>query len=233
MIEKGVFITGTDTGVGKTWFTVTLMEALKKQGHQTAGMKPVACGASYINGQLMHDDAALIMQHCSQPTDYELINPVVFELPVAPNIAANCTNKTVTLEQVVASYHQLAASNEIVVVEGVGGWRVPISNKISTVDLVRELSLPVILVVGVRLGCINHALLSAEVIRADGMNLCGWVSNQLENGNPYKRETIATLKERLACPHIADIPYTEGFEPEKMLKSINLSLVFESATKHI
>jgi len=221
MIEKGVFITGTDTGVGKTWFTVTLMEALKREGHQTAGMKPIACGATYINGKLMNDDATLIMQHCSQPTDYELINPVVFELPVAPNIAASCANKTVALEQIVASYRQLAAGSEKVVVEGVGGWRVPISNKISTVDLVRELSLPVIMVVGMRLGCINHALLTAEAIKADGMDLCGWVSNQLENDSPYKREVIATLKERLACPHIAEFPYTEGFEPEKMLKSIN------------
>jgi dethiobiotin synthetase len=226
MIEKGVFITGTDTGVGKTWFTVTLMEALKKQGHQTAGMKPIACGANYINGKLMNDDATLIMQHCSQPTDYELINPVVLELPVAPNIAASCVNKTIDLDQIVASYHRLAANSEKVVVEGIGGWRVPISNKISTVDLVRELSLPVIMVVGVRLGCISHALLTAEAIRADGLGLCGWVSNQLENDNPYKRETIVTLKERLACPHIADIPYTGGFEPEKLLKSINFPFDF-------
>jgi dethiobiotin synthetase len=226
-MTSGIFITGTDTGVGKTRFTVALMEALKKQGHKTAGMKPVACGAVFNNGKLMNDDANLIMQYCSEQTNYELINPVVFESPVAPNIAANQKNETISLKQIVSSYKQLASSYGYVVVEGIGGWRVPISDKLSTVDLVRELSLPVVMVVGMRLGCINHAILTAEAIRADGVNLCGWVSNHLENDRPltFKRDILATLKERLACPHIADVPYAEDFEPGNMLKSIDLSFI--------
>jgi len=225
-MANGIFVTGTDTGVGKTWFTITLMEALKEQGHQVAGMKPIATGAILNNGRLINEDASSIMHHCSKSTDYELINPFVFELPVAPHIAACEQNEVISLDQIIACYGQLAAQNRNVVVEGVGGWRVPISESISTVDIVRELDLPVIMVVGIRLGCINHAMLTAEAIRADGVNLCGWVSNQLEKDHMFKRETNNILKERLACPQIADIPYMSNFEPDKMLERIDLSLIF-------
>ena len=225
-MANGIFVTGTDTGVGKTWFTITLMEALKKQGHQVAGMKPIAVGAILNNGRLENEDASSIMHHCSKSTKYEWINPVVFELPVAPHIAACQQNEVIALEQIIACYGQLSAQNRIVVVEGVGGWRVPISESISTVDIVRECDIPVIMVVGIRLGCINHAILTAEAIRADGVNLCGWVSNQLEKDHRFKRETNNILKERLACPQIADLPYMSNFEPDKMLERIDLSLMF-------
>ena len=223
---KGVFITGTDTGVGKTWFTVILMEALKKQGHQVAGMKPIATGAILEDGKLMNEDASLIMRHCSEVTRYELINPVVFEPPVAPHIAANKKYEIIDLDQIIASYDQLALNSNIVIVEGIGGWRVPISDKTSMVDLVRMLDLPVIMVVGIRLGCINHAILTVEAIRTDGVNLCGWVSNQLDKDYLFKQETIDTLNERLDCPQIADLAYKKNFEPDKMLDRINLPLIY-------
>lgn len=223
---NGIFITGTDTGVGKTWFTVTLMEALKKQGHQVAGMKPIASGAKLNDGRLINEDAMLIMHHCSEATNYELINPVVFELPVAPHIAASQKNEIIDLDQIIASYDQLASNSGSVIVEGIGGWRVPITGKTSLVDLVRVLDLPVIMVVGLRPGCINHAILTAEAIRADGVILRGWVSNQLEKDYLFKRETIDTLKERLACPHIADLAYMNDFEPDKMLERIDLSSIW-------
>lgn len=165
MMGKGVFITGTDTGIGKTWFTISLMEALKDEGHQVSGMKPIAAGAGRIDGRLVNEDARLIMQHCSKPTNYELINPFVYELPIAPHIAASQQDGCIGLDQIISCYERLASDSEKVVVEGVGGWRVPISDKISAVDLVRELDLGVIMVVGIRLGCINHALLTAEAIR--------------------------------------------------------------------
>jgi dethiobiotin synthetase len=224
-MNNGVFITGTDTGVGKTRFTIVLMEALKKLGHQVAGMKPIASGAILNGGRLMNEDASLIMHHCSTPTDYELINPVVFELPVAPHIAASQKKELIDLEQIIASYDRLASHTEKVVVEGIGGWRVPISTKISMVDLVRVLDLPVIMVVGLRLGCINHAILTAEAIRVDGVNLCGWVSNQLDKDYLYKQETIDTLKQQLACPHIADLAYMNDFETVNMPESIDLSFI--------
>ncbi|MCZ6804005.1 MAG: dethiobiotin synthase [Proteobacteria bacterium] len=223
---KGVFITGTDTGVGKTRFTVILMEALKKQGHQVAGMKPIASGAILDDGSLINEDARLIMHHCSKVTRYDLINPVVFEPPVAPHIAASQKKEIVDLDKIIASYGQLASNDRFVVVEGIGGWRAPISDNKSIVDLVRMLDLPVILVVGIRLGCINHAILTVEAIRTDGVNLCGWVSNQLDKDYLFKQETIDTLNERLDCPQIADLAYKKDFEPDKMLDRINLPLIY-------
>ncbi len=227
-MSKGVFITGTDTGIGKTRFTLALMDELKKRGKSASGMKPIASGASLNNGKLINEDASLIMQRCSKPVDYELINPVVFELPVAPHIAASQKKETIDLGKITACYKQLASNCENVVVEGVGGWRVPVSNKLSMVDLVRALDLPVILVVGLRLGCINHAILTAEAIRADGLSLQGWVSNKLDKDCLCAEETIATLKESLACPYIANLPYMEDFELDKALDRIDLSLVFAS-----
>jgi dethiobiotin synthetase len=222
---KGIFVTGTDTGVGKTWVTVALMEALKRQGREVSGMKPIASGAKNRNGRLMNDDAYLIMQHCSEPTDYDLINPVIFEPSVAPAIAAKLTNMTINLEPIKAAYNQLSRGCQNVVVEGVGGWRVPISDSVGSADLVRELALPVIIVVGLRLGCINHAVLTAEAIRTDGVDLCGWVSSQLEKDYVYKEETINLLNEVLGCPHVADQGYAAEFCLDRMSENFDSSFI--------
>ena len=226
-MSKGVFITGTDTGIGKTRFTLALMEKLKKQGHRVSGMKPIASGATLSNGKLINDDAKLIMEHCSDPTEYELINPVVFELPVSPHIAASQKNEVICLDKIVACYKQLAIEYEIVIVEGVGGWRVPVSDKLSLVDLVRALGLPVILVVGLKLGCINHAILTAEAIRTDGLNLIGWVSNRLDKDYLFAEETIETLKKSLVCPYVANLSYIKSFDPDEVLEQIDLTAVSE------
>ena len=226
-MSKGIFITGTDTGVGKTRFTLGLMEELKKTGRSVSGMKPIASGATLNNGKLMNEDADLIMQHCSKPTAYELVNPVVFELPVAPHIAADKKKKIIDLDQVLDCYMKLRSNCDNIVVEGVGGWRVPLSAETSIGDLVRILDLPVILVVGFRLGCINHALLTAEAIRSDGLCLKGWVSNQLQKDYLFAEETIDTLKESLDCPHLANLSYMDNYESEKVLNGISLSLIFE------
>ncbi len=221
----GVFITGTDTGVGKTWFTIALMQALQNQGHPVCGMKPVACGAQLKKDRLINEDARLIMQHCSQPTAYDLINPAVFEPPVAPCFAAREAGAIIDIKQITANYNQLASRFAYVVVEGVGGWRVPITDTISTLALVRALDIPVIMVVGLRLGCINHALLTAEVIRADGVDLCGWVSAPLEKEYPYKAETIALLKDKINSPNIAELDYISDFDPDLMAKKIDPSVI--------
>jgi dethiobiotin synthetase len=224
-MAKGVFITGTDTGVGKTCFTLALMQTLKKQDRHIAGMKPVASGAKRINGLLMNEDARLIKEHCSHSVAYELINPVVYELPVAPVFAAGNDKETTDFDEVFASYNRLASEFDNIIVEGVGGWRAPLSDRLGTVDLVRELALPVILVVGLRLGCLNHALLTAEVIRADGVDLCGWVSNMPEKDYLFKDETIALLNDNLACPHVADLDYVDGIDRDKMAKKIDHSFI--------
>ena len=224
-MAKGVFITGTDTGVGKTWFTLALMQALKKRGYKTNGMKPVASGGSYINGQLMNEDARLILEHCDEPVNYEDINPFVFETPVSPNFAARKAGEIVELDQIVSSYNRLASVCDTVVVEGVGGWRAPLSDKIGTADLVRELELPVILVVGLRVGCMNHAILTAEAIKADGINLCGWASNQLDKDYLHKVDTVDLLNDELDCPNIANLDHMFALDLDEMGKKIDPSFL--------
>ena len=222
-MSKGIFITGTDTGIGKTRFTLALMTALKNKGHQVSGMKPIASGARLNNGRLINEDAELIMRCCSKSTDYNLINPAVFELAVAPHIASGKKNEKIDLNQIIACYRKLASNSRNVIVEGVGGWRVPLSNKESLVDLVRILELPIIMVVGLKLGCINHALLTAEAIKADGLILKGWVSNRFDKDYLFHEETIETINENLVCSHIADLPYMENFEADKLFENIDLS----------
>jgi|TARA_B110000046_G_scaffold71996_1_gene79883 dethiobiotin synthetase len=220
---KGIFITGTDTGVGKTCFTLTLMEALKKQGYRASGMKPVASGGKYIKGKFMNNDAYLIMQHCSEIMDYDLVNPFVFNEPVSPNFAARQTSEIVDIAPILSSYNQLTLVSDYTVVEGVGGWRVSLSDDIKTNELVHELALPVLLVVGLRLGCINHAILTAEAIKSDGITLCGWVSNQVERSYQYKEETRTLLNKELACPNIADFSYMNDINYVEMSKKVDLS----------
>ena len=226
-MATGVFITGTDTGVGKTWFTVALMEALKAHGHDVLGMKPIASGAELVAGSLINEDAKLILEHGSKPKEYKLINPCVYQPPIAPHIAAEQAGQNIELNTIAKSYEQLSESTEILVVEGVGGWRVPVSDAAYLSDLVRMLELPVILVVGLRLGCINHALLTAESIHQDGVKLLGWVSNQLEEELPYKNEIIITLNERLACPHLAEMGFMPGFESKKLSEQVDLTKILD------
>ena len=215
------FITGTDTGVGKTWFTVSLMTALKQRGFKVMGMKPVATGAIMTKNGLINEDAKLIMQNCSQKVSYNLINPFVFELPIAPHVAAKHEGVVIELDQITKNYHLLKSMCDVLVVEGVGGWRVPVTDKCSLSDLVSKLDLSVILVVGMRLGCINHAILTAEAINADGMNLCGWVSNHLDRVYSKSEETIKTLKKRLDCPHIGNLLHNSDFDPDKLSTEVS------------
>ena len=219
------FITGTDTGVGKTWFTVAFMAALKGRGLNVMGMKPIATGAEKIKDRLINEDAKLIMQNCSQRVSYNLINPFVFELPIAPYGAAKHKGVVIDLDQIIKNYHLLRSMCDVLVVEGVGGWRVPVTNEHSLTDLVSKLDLSVILVVGMRLGCINHAILTAEAINADGLNLCGWVSNHLDRVYSKSEETIKTLKKRLNCPHIGNLLHNSDFDPDKLSTEVSSSFI--------
>ena len=219
------FITGTDTGVGKTWFTVAFMAALKRRGLNVMGMKPIATGAEKIKDRLINEDAKLIMQNCSQTVSYDLINPFVFELPSAPHVAAKHEGVVIDPDQIIKNYYLLKSMCDVLVVEGVGGWRVPVTDEHSLSGLVSKLNLSVILVVGMRLGCINHAILTTEAINADGLNLCGWVSNHLDRVYSESGETIKTLKKRLNCPYIGDLPYNSDFDPDKLSTEISSSFI--------
>ena len=210
MSNKGVFITGTDTEIGKTWTTQAVMYALKSRGLSVSGMKPVASGGTEADGSLKNDDALLIQAQCSTEQPYDWVNPFVFAEPVAPHIAAQNTGINIDITLITRAYNNMADRSDFVVVEGVGGWRVPLSDRLSTVDMVRALNLPVLLVIGLRLGCINHALLTAECIRDDGIRLSGLVLNGVDAGYAHPDQTLRTLVRSINAPLLGFFPHMEA-----------------------
>ncbi|MGD8577381.1 MAG: dethiobiotin synthase, partial [Thiohalophilus sp.] len=168
---RGVFVTGTDTEIGKTFCSRLLMIALQQRGLSVAGMKPVASGGEYRNGELVNDDALQLQQQSDRDLPYEWVNPYVFEPPIAPHLAAIQAGKVIEAELIRGSFSRLQQQSDQVIVEGVGGWRVPLSDTLSVSDLPVLLDLPVVLVVGMRLGCLNHALLTIESIQQAGIKV--------------------------------------------------------------
>ena len=210
--KTAYFITGTDTDVGKTYIAAALVRHFVHQGLQAVGMKPVAAGAEMVNGRLLNSDVTELMNAGNVEADIEFINPYVFAPAIAPHIAAEQEGITVSLDKIQQAFDILQPKAEVVVVEGAGGFRVPINRQETMADLAVKLNLPVIMVVGVRLGCINHALITAGSIRAAGLNLVGWVANRIDPNMPAIEENIATLKAMLKAPCIVDVAW--GEEPQ-------------------
>ena len=206
MAGKGVFILGTDTGVGKTVCSLQIIQAIQTKGKTACGFKPVASCADYINGQLINDDALRLQKSSSVALDYKTINPYVYPEPVSPNIAADYNNNPIDLLKIQHCYKEIVSAADYVIVEGVGGWRTPITEQISSVDLVRQLNIPVILVVGLKLGCISHALLTYEAMKADGIQILGWVANGPISELEATEEIITTLLKSMAIPLIGKVP---------------------------
>lgn len=206
-MTSGFFITGTDTGIGKTRVSTALLQACARAGLRTAGMKPVASGAEVTADGLRNADALALQTAASLRRSYELVNPYCFAPPVAPHLAALEAGVEISLEVLRAAYAQLCRDAEMVVVEGVGGWQVPLAPALELPDLARELELPVLLVVGLRLGCLNHALLTARAIRADGLELAGWVANGIDSAFERPEANVATLEAELGAPLVARLPY--------------------------
>lgn len=204
------FITGTDTGVGKTLISSALLHAFALRGLRVVGMKPVASGATQTEDGLRNEDVEQLLAASNVKAARELVNPYCFEPPVAPHLAAANAGIAIDLEVIARAYAELVAQADVVIVEGVGGFRVPLSSQYDTADLAVQLSLPVILVVGLRLGCINHALLTVEAIRARGLKLAGWVANHLEPNMPFAALNVETLRARSDAPLIGEIPYFEN-----------------------
>ena len=206
-MEKGYFITGTDTNVGKTWATIALMHYFKSQGKSVVGMKPVASGCLMQDGQLKNEDALLIQENASLPIDYDLINPYAYELPVSPHIAG--VNNPVKLDLLVAKFELLKTLADIVVVEGAGGWYSPLNEREDNSDLAKALALPVIMVVAIRLGCINHARLTYQAIMQSGVTCAGWIAVCTDPELLSRDENILTLKNALDVPLLGVLPYRE------------------------
>lgn len=223
MKAKGWFITGTDTGIGKTWVSAGLMHALRERGLTVAGMKPVASGCEATPEGLRNEDALMLQAQCSPMQPYEHINPYAFAPPIAPHIAAAEASVSIDFDRVARYYALLAGATDRVVVEGVGGWLVPLNARKSVADLAQSLGLPVILVVGVRLGCINHALLSAEAIHARGVPLAGWVANCVEPGTDRLEENIDTLRGLIDAPLLGVVPHLASPEIARVAEALDLN----------
>ncbi len=203
----GVFITGTDTDVGKTYVSLALVERLKKDGAKVGVMKPVSAGCELTADGLRNEDARLLQQHSNVELSYDDINPYAYTPPIAPHIAAAEVGSQIRLDTLQQHFDTIAGQSDCVLVEGAGGWRVPLDDQHSIADIAKQLQLPVILVVGMRLGCINHALLTAESIRNDGCTLIGWVANHIDPNMAYADQNITALEQRLPTPLLARLPY--------------------------
>jgi dethiobiotin synthetase len=217
MTGKGFFITGTDTEVGKTVVAAALVRGLVAQGLRVAVMKPVASGSRHTPAGLRNEDALALIQASNVAAPYDRVNPYCFEPPVSPHIAAEEAGVSVDLDRIRANFDALAAAADLVIVEGAGGWLAPLGPNASMKDLARALDLPAILVVGVRLGCINHALLSKLAIESHGTPLAGWIANSVDPVMPRREENLETLARGLSAPPLAIVPHLAANSPPLVL----------------
>jgi len=208
------FVSGTDTDAGKTFVSTALLAAAQVKGLSTAAVKPVAAGAAATETGLRNDDALALQAAMTMSLPYEQINPVCFEPAIAPHIAAAQLNKHVTASRLSGFCRGVMMKGaDLTLIEGAGGWRVPLNPRENLSHLVQELKVPVILVVGMRLGCINHALLSAEAIVNDGLQIAGWVANRIDPNMACYEENLATLKARLPFACLGEVPWMPDAEP--------------------
>lgn len=207
-LPRHFFVTGTDTGVGKTTVTVRLMQQLAAQGLTVIGMKPVASGCEWINGRWQNADVMQLTAAANVAAPAELVNPYCFAPPIAPHIAAVQAGVEIELPVIQAAYRQLSALADVVIVEGAGGLLVPLNQAQQTIaDLILALHLPALMVVGMRLGCINHATLTAEVLKQRSISLCGWVANYLDPQMSMPQENLHTLTGCLQQSPLFEVPF--------------------------
>lgn len=217
-----MFVTGTDTGIGKTTASCTLLHALRAQGLRAVGMKPLASGSDPTADGLRNEDALALLAASDPKPDYADLNPYALPLPLAPELAARDAGIEVALAPMLAAHARLAAQADAVVVEGVGGWAAPLSENLDQADLVRALQLPVILVVGLRLGCLNHAYLSVRAIQADGCRLAGWIGNGIDPGMDRIDDNRALLAARIPAPCLGWLPWQVRPDPAGLAGHLRL-----------
>ena len=209
MASEVYFVTGTDTGVGKTLCSAALLHALSRRHARVVGMKPVAAGLIEHDGRLVSEDVLALRAASTLAVPPERDNPVALPEPLSPHLAARRAGVVVRVADLLAPARALASMADALVVEGAGGGRVPLNDGGETLaDLARELSAPVVLVVGLRLGCLNHAMLTAEAIRADGLALAGWIANRIDPHMACADDNLATLRELLGAPLLGDVPWS-------------------------
>jgi dethiobiotin synthetase len=227
MSTKGFFVTGTDTAVGKTVATVALVRGLVAQGLRVAVMKPVASGSQRTEAGLRNDDALALLAASNVAAPYELVNPYCFEPAISPHIAAREAQIVIDLAKVRRDFETLAGGADCILVEGAGGWLAPIGLGTSIRDLALALELPVIVVVGLRLGCINHALLTKLAIESHGAQFAGWVANSIDPVMARPEENLESLVRLLGEPPLAVVPHVTPGSPPLALRSAIVGLRHE------
>ena len=225
---KGYFITGTDTGVGKTWMAAALLHALAAQGRRVAGLKPLACGGHLTRDGWRHEDAELLMQQASVSLPYEEVNPFLLQAPIAPHIAACQAGLQLSAARLHRACTAVEEKVDYLLVEGIGGWEVPINENETTAHFAHLLGLPVILVVGIRLGCLNHALLTCDAILRHKLTLAGWIANIIDPDTLMIPENIAALEQRLPAPRLGTIPRLPHLDVARIASLLNADRILLS-----
>jgi dethiobiotin synthetase len=220
--RHGFFVTGTDTGVGKTLVACALLHAFAARGFKVVGMKPVASGAERRGGELFSDDVEQLIAAGNVAAPRSHVNPYCFEPAIAPHLAAERAGARIEIDRVEKSWRELAARAQVVIVEGVGGFRVPLGADGDTADLAVRLALPVVLVVGMRLGCLNHALLTAEAIASRGLALAGWIANHIDPGMEAADDNAHALGRLIRAPMLARIAHAEAPRPASVAASLEI-----------
>lgn len=228
MAKRHFFVTGTDTDAGKTCVSSGLLVKANQQGLRTIGLKPVSAGCEDTEQGLANDDALKLQAAATQVLSYPEINPFAFELPIAPHIAAEQAGRKLSADRIAAMCRgSMMHPCDFLLVEGAGGWRVPLNARETFADIPRLLNMPVILVVGMKLGCINHALLTAEAIVRDGCELVGWVANTIDPHMSCFDENLATLTAKFNAPLLGVVPHLSDVTPEGVAEHLDIKALLD------
>jgi len=224
MSRQRFFITGTDTDVGKTICTAALLHKAKLASKSTLGLKPLAAGCEETEQGLRNSDALALMAQSTEQLPYDKVNPVALKEAIAPHIAAERLNKPLSAARLVGYLRGVLMINraEFICIEGAGGWRVPLNAKETLAEVPKDLKLPVIVVVGMKLGCINHAMLTMEAIHRDGLNVVGWIANRIDNDMDAYQENLDSLKKQIRVPCLGEVPYLTDPSVEAVAQHLTL-----------
>lgn len=225
---KALFVTGTDTGVGKTRIAIALLAAFAARGFSVAGMKPVASGCRASADGLRNDDALALLAASTVRVKYADVNPYAFAPAIAPHIAAEEAGQTIELETLEHAFDRLAVLAQCVVIEGSGGWLVPIGPATTLADFALQIDAEIVLVVGLRLGCLNHSLLTLHAIRSSGLHLAGWIGNAIDPDFERAPANVATLRSRIPAPCLGLVPYQPSAAPADVAAGFDIGPLIQS-----
>jgi len=226
-MKKGYFITGTDTGVGKTFVSCALLQAFADKGQRTATMKPIAAGCDKTADGWHNDDALQLMKYANVELNYRQVNPVALPSPIAPHLAIEHMHEAVTIEKLASHFEGIKKSADYFIIEGAGGWLVPLNKDESMAGIPYAFGLDVILVVGIRLGCLNHALLTAAAIEQSGNHLAGWIANIIDPNMLMSEKNILTLRNMIGAPLLGTLPHMDTNEVPAASQKLDVDFLLE------